>query len=1583
MARKRLNKKVAVIGIIIFAALLMGAAYTFLALRKNPEKLIGEAESQWRRIEGQLAQYGEAVKAGGGANDQTNTLLQAGQDAYIEMLTTYRQAFGSARNDALRITILFTLADYYLKNNAFHAPDWDKALRSWHTVTTIDPGHIEARMQLLRYFYDAGDSGNRAAWARVKEQADEIMQRGGGQPDIFVLKARARANFEVAGSGEVTNPAETVQEAITGFESLAPTAANDPDIHRYLADAIMLRGRLGESIGQADAVRQALEQALAVLQQAADGMPDNVQARVNLLNRKLAAAQGEATATKALEADYEALTARFAASAEAFAAQSAYYQVCDRLDDAIAAMDRAMTLDPESVTYAATAASLLYFKASTHKDKALLAKAIELANRALTLPDAQDVGGPRQLTHVSNRAGLHSFLAKVYVEEALEADEAGDAARRQDCIQKAEASVHELTQIYGEANVYSTMWTGILGMAGGKGAPAVAQMVDAYQQLRAAGRSDVTLAYLLAKAFEESPEVGSRMQFLRDAITGGAASGQPELLLDYADLLLTVRAWASVVSLAETYENTLAPTHRSEVLRGRANIGAGQFDGAAQILAGMDGGNTQTRGLELELVDARILRALQIQAQQSLPGELEKQLEADLARRAVLVDELLAADATQVSFQTVANLCSQYLGEDKADKARELIAAFLAKNPDYGSAKVYQRQLMEPDPLDVSAERRDQIALEVLSQIGDALERQVSTGEYHLRRGQYSEATAAYSEALRVQPDDQRAIDGLFETILVGRPDNLDEAQALAETARTKNLDQCEGNFYLARLAYARKDYQEALNRIEQCLKMRPIYAHAYYLRSQVNAALDKHEQSVQDAQTASQMNPTDPVIAKQKAAVLHARNLQLGAAVTGEQREETETAMREAILLNPMDWSVQSVYAEYRSERHPEEALAQRQYLARRFPNLANHLLLGNMAMKMGLRESDEPKKAGLMEIAGSAYEQAYAIEPGNPAVQQQYSEFLRATGQHAKAETLFSGNEAVLWRYYLRDGRYDQARALLEALYAKDPKDASVVRGLAVVAQQTGDKDGVKRYSEELLAIESTIDDQLLQIQMYLDVGLIKDADMKLAGLRERHPAEPRAMLLQSLVLMTQGRLDEAMDMVNRNLEVDTENAQAWRLRGRINRLKGNTAQAVEDLQKSRGLSGGAAISLELAMAYRQANRMAAAIGELRSALRDELAPLRLRTMLEQFYMDAGQKDELTKFYAETIAKHPESEFWYYRAAQFYLQDQDSAKAEELLAKAWEITRTKDAPSPIVFDLYLETLWMRERYDTLLGIASQYTDTGLASIAYAQMGQTQAKLGNREAAVQHYHKAMEKCGSDDALISGTLRNMTQAVGTDEIEKWATQRLAETPESLIANMAMFHLAGEKGDYNTALTHLDRGIAAVAAGSGPYNHYMVLKAVTFVQAYIKTRDTKYLAQGIEQYEAVLVDQPQNVSALNNLAFLLADTNEQLDKAETYAARAYAAAPDNANIMDTYAYVLCKRTNFARAEELLLKALQLYELEGRTAPAEVYKHLGMAQEGLQRKALAAESYRRALEVGGASLSEPEKIEINEALQRVSQ
>jgi predicted Zn-dependent protease len=70
------------------------------------------------------------------------------------------------------------------------------------------------------------------------------------------------------------------------------------------------------------------------------------------------------------------------------------------------------------------------------------------------------------------------------------------------------------------------------------------------------------------------------------------------------------------------------------------------------------------------------------------------------------------------------------------------------------------------------------------------------------------------------------------------------------------------------------------------------------------------------------------------------------------------------------------------------------------------------------------------------------------------------------------------------------------------------------------------------------------------------------------------------------------------------------------------------------------------------------------------------------------------------------------------------------------------------------------------------------------------------------------------------------------------------------------------------------------------------------------------------YERALAIAPGNAVANNNLAYVLAQTNTNLDAALTHAERAKAAAPDNPDFTDTLGIVYLKRGLHENAVEVL-------------------------------------------------------------------
>jgi tetratricopeptide (TPR) repeat protein len=302
---------------------------------------------------------------------------------------------------------------------------------------------------------------------------------------------------------------------------------------------------------------------------------------------------------------------------------------------------------------------------------------------------------------------------------------------------------------------------------------------------------------------------------------------------------------------------------------------------------------------------------------------------------------------------------------------------------------------------------------------------------------------------------------------------------------------------------------------------------------------------------------------------------------------------------------------------------------------------------------------------------------------------------------------------------------------------------------------------------------------------------------------------------------------------------------------------------------------------------------------------------------------------------------------------------------------------------DIYLESLFEAGQYDKALKVASGYIEKPQAPIAYAQMAQIKYKMGSRATAISYYHKAIEKSGDRDFFISGILENMLNITGSEEVVKWCNKKLTADKNSYSANLMMFKLTQSSGNYNKALEYIDNILTNMGPEHRGWLSTMMDKANALIAAYVKTSDKKYLLEGIGVFEGILEKQPNNSSVLNNLAYLLADNDQQLEKAVEYADKARKASPNDGNTLDTYAFTLIKVGKYEKSIESLRTAIQIFERNSQDVPWGVYQHLGMSHEGLGDNGAAAASYRQSLDVARQNISDKDKDWLKKSIERVLQ
>ena len=129
-----------------------------------------------------------------------------------------------------------------------------------------------------------------------------------------------------------------------------------------------------------------------------------------------------------------------------------------------------------------------------------------------------------------------------------------------------------------------------------------------------------------------------------------------------------------------------------------------------------------------------------------------------------------------------------------------------------------------------------------------------------------------------------------------------------------------------------------------------------------------------------------------------------------------------------------------------------------------------------------------------------------------------------------------------------------------------------------------------------------------------------------------------------------------------------------------------------------------------------------------------------------------------------------------------------------------------------------------------------------------------------------------------------------------------------------------------------------------------------------------LRAAVEAYKDILRKKPDHFATLNNLAWALSELKDSA--ALNYAEKAYAIAPANASVLDTYGWILSNTGNPSRAVELLTKATTI-------APQDVDARLHLAKALIKSgdKAAAKKELEVAVKLGEKS---PLKTEIAQLL-----
>lgn len=395
-----------------------------------------------------------------------------------------------------------------------------------------------------------------------------------------------------------------------------------------------------------------------------------------------------------------------------------------------------------------------------------------------------------------------------------------------------------------------------------------------------------------------------------------------------------------------------------------------------------------------------------------------------------------------------------------------------------------------------------------------------------------------------------------------------------------------------------------------------------------------------------------------------------------------------------------------------------------------------------------------------------------------------------------------------------------------------------------------------------------------------------------QQQDEKEKAATLLESMSVRFSDKLDPLyalLDIYNRQEQYD-------KMIATLNRIE-------EKMGKNEQLS------MEKFRIYLQMKDNKNAFHEIETLVAEYPMDSRYQVILGDVYMQNGKKEEAYNIYRKVLDAEP-----------------DNAMAMYSLASYYEATGQKE-----LYQQQLDTLLLNKKVpsETKMNVMRQFV------IQNEQDGKDSTRVINL------FNRILEQ-EPDDADMPMLYAQYLLSKGMNKEALPVLRRVLEIePVNTAARMTLLGEAVRKEDYADVIDLCEAGIEtnpemlefyfylAIAYNQAERTEDVITvcrKALTQITSDSKKEvvsdfysilgdayHTKDLnKEAYAAYDSALVYNPSNIGALNNYAYYLSVERRNLDKAEEMSYKTVKTEPNNATYLDTYAWILFEKGNYAEA-----------------------------------------------------------------------
>lgn len=582
----------------------------------------------------------------------------------------------------------------------------------------------------------------------------------------------------------------------------------------------------------------------------------------------------------------------------------------------------------------------------------------------------------------------------------------------------------------------------------------------------------------------------------------------------------------------------------------------------------------------------------------------------------------------------------------------------------------------------------------------------------------------------------------------------------------------------------------------------------------------------------------------------------------------------------------------------------------------------------------------------------------------------------QFDKALELRPGDVAAivnLARIDIAQGKHEQAEARFLAVLENKPGDLVALTSLARVAQNRGDSEASVAYLEQARSANpNAIAPHMTLAQFYLQTGNLELAEERADQAVRASPSNGEAHTLLGIVLLRDGRHTEAAGRFEAAIDVAPGHVPAHYHLGQALAASGQDERSFDAFQRAVEIDGTyypAKIGLARAATSRGDYNLAMSLAEsLVSDYPERTEPL---ILLAHVNISRGAYQQALESYQKAATIGPSADI-----ANYIYQVRKSMGEKEPWKplEQWVATHPKDTKGQFMLAAAYKDARMYDRaIDNLERVMATAPDAGAA----ASLAEAYGFAGKPDAAARWLRKSVELEPTSFPARRALAALELQLGNTDAALNLINELRKEDPNAPDLDVLQGDALLASGDSRRGIAAYDRALARqpselvvlkryrAGALTGEENAWQVLKdwleehpgdirvGLQLAQDYGRRG---WHDETIKAYRAVLEADPNNIPALNNLAWAHIERGNEGDlKLGLFSAsKAYGKQPQIAAIGDTYGWLLLQDGQSKRAVEILGKAASSAD-----ATPDILYHHAVALDTVGRDAEAASLLNRLL------------------------